>query len=88
VAWPPRSPDLNPLYFYLWGHLKSLVYATPVNTQQELWQRVWVACDTVKTSTGVFERGRQSTVRRARACVEVEGSNFEHLLPNHYLDTS
>jgi hypothetical protein len=80
VAWPPRSPDLNHLDFYLWGHLKSLVYATPVNTQQELWQRVWVACDTVKTSPGVFERVRQSTVRSARACVEVEGSNFEHLL--------
>jgi hypothetical protein len=54
VAWPPRSPDLNPLDFFLWGHLKSLVYATPVNTQQELWQRVWVACDTVKTSPGVL----------------------------------
>jgi hypothetical protein len=80
VSWPPRSPDLNPLDFYLWGHLKSLVYATPVNIQQELWQRVWVACDTVKTSLGLFERVRQSTVRRARACVEMEGSNFEHLL--------
>ncbi|KAJ4444692.1 hypothetical protein ANN_06489 [Periplaneta americana] len=22
IAWPPRSPDLNPLDFYLWGHLK------------------------------------------------------------------
>ncbi|KAJ4451131.1 hypothetical protein ANN_02571 [Periplaneta americana] len=26
IAWPPRSPDLNPLDFYLWGHLKSLVF--------------------------------------------------------------
>jgi hypothetical protein len=25
TAWPPRSPDLNPLYFYLWGHLNTLV---------------------------------------------------------------
>jgi hypothetical protein len=71
---------LGLLDFYLWGHLKSLVYATPVNTQQELWQRVWAACYTVKTSPGVLERVRESTVRRARACVEVEGSNFEHLL--------
>ncbi|KAJ4449249.1 hypothetical protein ANN_00646 [Periplaneta americana] len=30
IAWPPRSPDLNPLDFYLWGHLKSLVYSCPV----------------------------------------------------------
>jgi hypothetical protein len=22
-ALPPRSPDLNPLEFYLWGHVKS-----------------------------------------------------------------
>ncbi|GFU83622.1 uncharacterized protein TNCV_655341 [Trichonephila clavipes] len=22
--WPPRSPDLNPFYFWLWGHLKEL----------------------------------------------------------------
>lgn len=24
--WPPRSPDLNPLDFYLWGYLKDRVY--------------------------------------------------------------
>jgi hypothetical protein len=27
TTWPPSSPDLNPLDFYLWGHLKSLVHA-------------------------------------------------------------
>ena len=26
VAWPARSPDLNPLDFYLWGQLISIVY--------------------------------------------------------------
>jgi hypothetical protein len=25
IAWPPRSSDLNPLDFYLWEYLKSLV---------------------------------------------------------------
>ena len=24
--WPPRSPDLNPCDFFLWGHLKEVVY--------------------------------------------------------------
>jgi hypothetical protein len=28
VAWPARSPDLSPLYFFVWGRLKSLVYET------------------------------------------------------------
>jgi hypothetical protein len=31
VNWPARSPDLNPLDFWLWGHLKTLVYSAPIN---------------------------------------------------------
>ena len=27
VEWPPRSCDLTPLDSFLWGHIKSLVYA-------------------------------------------------------------
>ncbi|GFT27091.1 putative DD41D transposase [Trichonephila clavipes] len=27
VNWPPRSCDLTPLYYFLWGYVKSLVYA-------------------------------------------------------------
>ena len=26
IAWPARSPDLNPLDFHLSGHLKCLLY--------------------------------------------------------------
>jgi hypothetical protein len=37
VSWPPRSPDLIPLDFYLWGHLKTVVYATAVNDAEDLW---------------------------------------------------
>ena len=29
VEWPPRSPDLTPLDFFLWGYLKSKVFLTP-----------------------------------------------------------
>jgi len=25
VAWPPTSPDITPLDYYLWGHIKTLV---------------------------------------------------------------
>lgn len=34
--WYPRSPDLNPLDLFLWGHLKRLVYSTSVDTREEL----------------------------------------------------
>jgi len=33
VVWPSRSPEsLNPLDYYLWGYLKSMIYATSVDT--------------------------------------------------------
>jgi hypothetical protein len=35
IAWPPRSPDLTTLT-YLWGRMKSLVYAVKSNAMTEL----------------------------------------------------
>jgi hypothetical protein len=32
--WPARSPDLNPLDFFVWGHLRCLVYETPVGARR------------------------------------------------------
>ena len=34
--WPPRSCDLSPLDFFLWGFLKSMVYANKPTTTQAL----------------------------------------------------
>ena len=40
VQWPPRSPDLTPLDFCLWGWMKSKVYEEKVNTRDELVARI------------------------------------------------
>ncbi|KMQ84872.1 hypothetical protein RF55_16973 [Lasius niger] len=40
IAWPARSPDLNPLNFFFWGYVKSLVYETPVLGEEDLLVRV------------------------------------------------
>ncbi|GFX16657.1 transposable element tc3 transposase [Trichonephila clavipes] len=34
--WPPRSPDLNPCDFWLWGHLKQLVSCDQPKTLPDL----------------------------------------------------
>lgn len=34
--WPPRSSDLNPCDFFLWGHLKSVVYNPMPKTLDDL----------------------------------------------------
>ena len=38
VEWPPRSCDLTPLDFFLWGHIKSMVYANKPATLDDLRQ--------------------------------------------------
>ncbi|GFT23642.1 putative DD41D transposase [Trichonephila clavipes] len=36
VNWPPRSCDLTPLDYFLWGYVKSLVYADKPQTLDNL----------------------------------------------------
>ncbi|PSN32148.1 hypothetical protein C0J52_23854, partial [Blattella germanica] len=80
IPWPARSPDLNPLDYFLWGYLKSLVFETPVETDMELIARVVAACDVIRNTPGIFVRVRQNLVRRCQACIEVGGRPFEQLL--------
>ncbi|GBM62951.1 hypothetical protein AVEN_160231-1 [Araneus ventricosus] len=80
VSWPPRSPDLSSLDYFLWGHLKSLVYATPVDSGEDLVARISVAAARVREIPGIFESVRQSLHRRCQACINVGGRNFEELL--------
>ncbi|GFT34555.1 uncharacterized protein TNCV_4125131 [Trichonephila clavipes] len=40
VNWPPRSCDLTPLDYFLWGYVKSLVYADKPQTLDSLHQEV------------------------------------------------
>ncbi|EZA47402.1 hypothetical protein X777_16327, partial [Ooceraea biroi] len=80
VPWPPRSPDLNPLDFCVWGYAKSLVYTTDVTTPKELQHRIVDAFQQMKNDPGLFERIRGSLRRRVHRCIQVHGQHFEHLL--------
>lgn len=80
VIWPPRSPDLSSIDFFLWGALKGAVYATPIDTDMDLVARIACAAADIKENPGVFERVRQSMVRRCNACITSNGGTFEHLL--------
>ena len=54
APWPARSPDLNPLDFFLWGHLKALVYATPVDHVDDLLERIVEGCNTISTTPDIL----------------------------------
>jgi hypothetical protein len=47
TAWAPRSADLNLLNFYLWGHLKTRVFASPVENEEALYHRIVDAYQTI-----------------------------------------
>ncbi|KAJ4427702.1 hypothetical protein ANN_25354 [Periplaneta americana] len=80
IAWPPRSPDLNPLDFYLWGHLKSLVYSSPVPDLESLRNRIVACSEDIRNTPGVWDRVRRSMRHRCEVCIQAGGEHFEHLL--------
>jgi glycerol-3-phosphate cytidylyltransferase-like family protein len=65
--------------FFLWGHIKALIYTLPIGYEEDLIARVAEATVTLRQQLGIFERTRQSLLRRCRLCIEVGGRTFEHL---------
>lgn len=81
VAWPPRSPDLTPMDFYFWGHIKSLIYRTPVESLEDLVARISVAAGEISDNGNiVFHNVRCSLQNRVQLCIQENGRHFEHLL--------
>ncbi|GFW83240.1 uncharacterized protein TNCV_2508801 [Trichonephila clavipes] len=61
--WPARSPDLSCLDFFPWGHMKSLVYASPVDSDEPLVTRIAVVVGGIREKAGVFANVRHSLSR-------------------------
>ncbi|KOC58641.1 hypothetical protein WH47_02229 [Habropoda laboriosa] len=79
VLWPPRSPDMNPLNFFLWGHLKTAVYREqPVQSREEVVARIHGAVATI--SRDMLRRVQANIRRRAEACLAVRGGYIEPIL--------
>lgn len=79
-TWPPRSPDLTPLDFCVWGWMKSIVYEKKVNTREELLDRIADAATRIKNNRAPLRRATRTIRKRAAKCIEVQGQIFENLL--------
>jgi hypothetical protein len=80
TAWPPRLPDLNPLDFYLWGHLKTLVYAAALDNEEALQHCIVGACQTICNYSSITQWIWRSMTRCVKVCTESDGEHSEHLL--------
>ena len=72
---PPRSPDLNPLHYHVWGYMKAMVYAHKVNTR-ELPQRILNAAR-INNNAVLLRRVTSSLATRVRKCIQTDGGHFE-----------
>lgn len=81
IPWPARSPDLTPMDFYVWGHMKSLVYnePNPITSVDVLRQKIIDAANEIRRglTTGVVKSGLR---HRMRVCVRNRGGHVEHVL--------
>ena len=78
VAWPPRSPDLTPLDYYLWGHI--LVYETKVDSRAELCRRIFAAAEQIKNHPHNIACATGSLKIRAENCIAAGGGHFKQVL--------
>lgn len=76
--WPPRSPDLNPLDFFLWGYMKSTVYANRPRTLEQLKENISQQFQRVTERT--LEKVQENSLRRFLLCKQNYGQHFEYLL--------
>lgn len=78
IEWPPRSPDLTPLDFFLWGYLKSKVYQNKPQNINELKERIRI--QVAQITPEVLENVREEFAARLSHCILAEGRQFEHLI--------
>ena len=77
--YPPRSPDLTPPDFYLWGHLKEFCFRDPMpRSIQDLKNNVIRVIDSIDNHT--ITALTLHVQQRLEACVAVNGGHFEHIL--------
>lgn len=75
---PPRSPDLTPPDFYLWGCLKDKVYANNPTTLDQLKNNITEAINSI--SKECLQKVSHNIVSRAHLCLSQSGGHFEHIM--------
>ena len=78
IIWPPRSPDLNVLDYFVWGHIKSLVEHLRDGTEEEVCEGIVAAFDTI--TPDMANRATRNIIQRAEICIQEGGRHFEQLL--------
>jgi len=74
----PRSPNLTPPDYFLWGYLKGRVYRNKPRTIDALKANVTEEIQAV--TADVLARNFQNIARRVQSCLDANGGHFQHML--------
>jgi len=77
IPWPARSPDLIPLDFFLWGHLKNVVYEDPPINVQDLKNKIRLACNNLREEQ---INSAREFLKRLKSCLEHQGGDFKQFI--------
>ena len=75
MEFPPRSPDLTPLDYWLWSYLKDNVYKTKQANIQQLEESIRTSIEDIPLQ--FFSNAIAAFPKRIQRCIEVGGGIFE-----------
>jgi hypothetical protein len=75
---PPRSSDLTPADFFVWGLLKGKMYKNTPRTIEQLKDAVRQEIQAVNFDT--LGKVFQNLAKRIQVCLVVKGDQFQHRL--------
>lgn len=78
IGWPPRSPDLTPCDFFLWGYLKSKVYEQRPQNLRALKEAITQEVEAIPPE--MTQRVMDNFRGRLNQCVDSEGSHLKDVL--------
>lgn len=78
VQFPPRSPDLTILDYFIFPHLKNNVFKNRPQNLDELRDAIINACNNINVQ--MLENAFENMQTRINRCIVAGGEHFEHLL--------
>lgn len=78
INWPPRSPDLSPMDYFLWGYLKSKVYISNPGSIEELKENICKEMQDI--APNIFRAVMENFRSRLQECKNKQGSHLDNVI--------
>lgn len=78
IHWPPRSPDLSPCDYFLWGYLKERVYKEKPRTLEDLKRAIIAEINRIPRQ--MLNKVNSSFIGRLEKCIEADGHHMPDVI--------